>query len=176
MLEFFDWYISPSSPNRSKISVHLLAQTTPSEIAAHSSPSERVEKLEELLVEFLEAQSLPVDEDKLKARLKSVDLLNGDVSSIASTIGKYLSEDAAVPASDVEEILEKGKPVLGSVLASVGIQTAVEPDDAAPAIKDALPPPTKIEDVAAFKRALQPSIGSLPVRDIKDFEELGAKL
>jgi insulysin len=175
MLEFVDQYISPASPHRAKLSVHLLAQTSPSEIAAHTSPAERLEKLKELIIEFLEEEDLPVDEDKLKARVQTPGLLEGGADSIAAAIGKYLSEDAGLPAEEVEELLVKGKPMLSSVLASVGIQTAVMLDDKAPAVKDALPAPTKIEDVTEFKRGLQPSIGSIPVTEINKFENLEAK-
>ncbi|KAF2673613.1 LuxS/MPP-like metallohydrolase [Microthyrium microscopicum] len=174
IVDFYNSYLSPASKTRSKLSIHLLAQATPASIAAHMTPEEQLDKTVALIVQLFQS-NMPVDADKLKARFAKVDLSGGDSDAVLGAVGTYLREDAGLPQEDVQGILEQGKLAIGSVLASVGIESKTE----TPATTDVIPVAAKattITDVHEFRASLQASLGLRPVRDISEYEDIESKL
>ena len=183
MLEFFKTYYHPSSPTRAKASVHMIAQSSAQDIAAKTSSSEKREKLVSTLVQMLEQLGLEdVDAKDLTKRMEKVDIASGDTGGIASAVGAYLKESAGMVAEQVEQVVEQGKVALDQILPSLGIVT----QDVAPMANgeagevvtngESHSKTIVIEDVKAFKASMPLSAGTRPVKDLREFEELEAKL
>jgi insulysin len=173
MLEFYEQFIAPSSPTRAKLAVHMHAQTSASTIAAKTTPGEQAAGLEVKLVEYLESQHIPVDVEKLHIRLEKVDVLSGNTDSLIAAVSSYLVDDAKVPADTATQIIESATPLMGTVLASVGVQTTPDVDEE---VEVAVGKATRVEDVHAFKSSLHVSPGPQPVKDITEFEDNEPKL
>src|ERR1700760_3406331 len=174
IIEFFKTYMSPKSPNRAKLSVHLLAQGQAQ--AANMSPSEKLAKLQEKLSELLEEQEIPVDNEKLHARIKTIDPSTGNADTVIQVMVAYLVKDLGIDEEEVEELVEQGPAMLGSVLASAGMQSDVEMDDK-PAVNGAATSnAVLIKDVRAYKAQLQTTSGPQPYKHITEFEDLEPKL
>ncbi|KAK4939060.1 metalloprotease, partial [Elasticomyces elasticus] len=71
MIAFYKTHFHPASPTRAKASVHLIAQTSPEEVAAHSDPAEQKAKLMEMLAQYFASQGLPVNAEQLSKRLEN---------------------------------------------------------------------------------------------------------
>jgi insulysin len=173
MLEFYEQFIAPSSPTRAKLAIHMLAQTSASTIAAKTTPDEQAANLEAKLVQFLESQHVPVDAEKLHTRLENFDVLSGNTDSLIAAVSSYLVDDAKIPADTVTQIVEDATPLMGTVLASVGVQTTPELEEE---VEVAHKKVTRIEDVHAFKSSLHVSPGPQPVTHITEFEGNDPKL
>ena len=180
MMEFFNHYIHPTSPQRAKLSVHLMARTSPKSVAGNMSQSEQKEKVLSVLGKYLTAMGLEADAEKLEQHFEDVDVLGGDVDGIIQAIGAYLSKDAGTPQDKVSEVFEQGQQLLGNILPGLGIEvkTKTDVDDAGADLPPA--PQTKqttyIEDVRHYKSGLDVSAGPRPVTNLSQFEETEAKL
>jgi insulysin len=176
---FFASYISPRSPTRRTLSVHLLAQSTPDA----PDPAEQRSKLQQAITQFLGQHKVSLTNDnagELERRLSKVDLTTAPAelpTRLAVLLGEFLIADVMMTSGESLPIVEAGKEALPAVLASLGIDIAdgATPDDATEA---PLPvrPLVKIEDVSRWKASLQVSSGARPVKELGAFEELGAKL
>lgn len=162
--------MSTKSTKRTKLSVHLIAQGQAQ--AAKLTASEKLAKLEEKLVELLEEQDITVDE-KFKSRIQSIDTETADIDSVAKVVQDYLINDLDYEDDEVEELMESGKPMLGSLLVSSGIQKPVEE---APVNGAATRKATVVSDVHKYKAQLMATTGPRPVRDITEFEDIEPKL
>ena len=177
MMDFFNQYINPTSPSRAKLSVHMVAQSSPKTLAGNISPTEQKEKLTTMLSKYLTSVGISTDAEKLSKRFEAIDVAGGDHAAIISAISSYLQEDEHVPPENVTAIVEQGQQLLGTVLPGLGILVRVdnEAEDLPPA-----PPKMKetefIEDVFDFKSRLGVSAGPRAVRDLKEHEEAEAKL
>ena len=179
MLEFFKTYYHPSSPTRTKASVHMIAQSSAEDIAAKTSSSEKREKLVSTLVQMLEQLGLKdVDAKDLTKRMEKVDVASGDTGGIVSAVGAYLKESAGMVAEQVEQVVEQGKVALDQILPSLGIVTQVANGEADEVVTngESHSKTIVIEDVQAFKASMPLSAGTRPVKDLGEFEELEAKL
>jgi hypothetical protein len=151
----------------------MLAQTSASTIAAKTTPDEQAASLEAKLVQFLESQHIPIDAEKLHTRLEKVDMLSGNTDSLITAVSSYLVDDAKTPADAVTQIIEAATPLMGTVLASVGVRTTPDVEER---VEVAHAKATRIEDVHAFKSSLHVSPGPQPVKDITEFEGNDPKL
>jgi insulysin len=184
MLEFYRNYVHPDSPSRAKATVYLMAQSSAADLAAKTSSSEKREKLVETLSQMLEQLGLEdTNTIDLTKRLESVDLAAGDAKDIMAAVGGYLKESAGMAAEQVDALVEQGQTVLASVLPSLGIvpkaasEEATMPNGEVEANGEtAVKKTVVIEDVKAFKASMPLSAGVRPVKDLSEFEELGAKL
>ncbi|KAL8988706.1 MAG: hypothetical protein Q9177_002260 [Variospora cf. flavescens] len=174
MIDFFQHYIQPTSPSRAKLSVHMIAQSSPKAIAGTMSAEEQKEKLISMLGKYLTSVGVDTDTDQLSKRFEPVDVAGGDQTAIIGAISSYLQTDAGVPQQSLTAVVEQGQQLLGTVLPSLGIEVKVEETDLPPAPE--VKPTTLIEDVFDYKSRLAVSEGPRPVRDLKEYEELGAKL
>lgn len=174
MIDFFQHYIQPTSPARAKLSVHMIAQSSPKAIAGTMSAEEQKEKLISMLGKYLTSVGVDADTDQLSKRFEPVDVAGGDQPAIIGAISSYLQNDAGVPQQSLTAVVEQGQQLLGTVLPSLGIEVKVEETDLPPAPE--VKPTTLIEDVFDYKSRLAVSEGPRPVRDLKEYEELEAKL
>ncbi|KAI4138363.1 MAG: hypothetical protein LQ341_004701 [Variospora aurantia] len=174
MIDFFNHYIQPTSPSRAKLSVHMIAQSSPKAIAGTMSAEEQKEKLISMLGKYLTSVGVDTDTDQLSKRFEPVDVAGGDQTAIIGAISSYLQNDAGVPQQSLTAVVEQGQQLLGTVLPSLGIEVKVEETDLPPAPE--VKPTTLIEDVFDYKSRLAVSEGPRPVRDLKEYEELEAKL
>ena len=174
MIDFFGHYIHPDSPHRAKLSVHIIAQSSPKEVAPTLSKDDQLEKIQNTIEKSLVASGVGVDTDKLRARLANVDILGGDQNGITAAILTYLRDDAQIPEEHVNMVAEQAPQLLSTVLPALGVE--VQTDD-----KNLPPVPevkatTWIENVPEFKASLQVSTAPIPVVDLSTFEELEPKL
>ncbi|KAL8900428.1 MAG: hypothetical protein Q9207_005700 [Kuettlingeria erythrocarpa] len=174
MIEFFNRYIHPTSPSRAKLSVHMVAQSSPKVLAGNIPAEEQKGKLVGMLGKYLTSVGVNTDAEQLTKRFEPVDVTGGDQGAIIEAIASYLQEDAGVPQESVAAVVEQGQQLLGTVLPSLGIEIKVEEADLPPAPK--VKETTFIEDVFDYKSRLTLSEGPRPVKDLKAYEELEAKL
>ncbi|KAL9025425.1 MAG: hypothetical protein Q9196_005751 [Gyalolechia fulgens] len=174
MIDFFKQYIDPVSPSRAKLSVHMIAQSSPKALAGNMSAAEQKEKLVAMLGKYLTSVGVNTDTEDLCARFESVDVAGGDQTAIIAAISSYLRDGKEVPDDRLTAVMEQGQQLLGTVLPGLGIEVKVEETDLppAPTVKET----TLIEDVFDYKSRLALSAGPRPVRDLKEYEEMEAKL
>ena len=179
MVEFYNHYIHPTSPSRAKLSVHMIAQSSPKGVGAHLSPTEQKEKVISLLGKYLTTMGIHADVDKLFSRLEAIDVAGGDQAGIIDAVGTYLDEDVQLPEEDADAVLEQGQQLLGTVLPSLGIEVKQSVDGVEGENFPAAPPMKKttfIENVRNFKASLELTAGRRPVTDLTEFEDMEPKL
>ena len=186
ILGFYKYYISPSSPNRAKVAIHLIAQSSAADLAAKTSSAEKRQKLVEKISEMLEQIGLEdTNTADLTKRIEKVDLTAGGAKDIMVAVGGYLKDSAGLAAEQVEAVVEQGQIALASVLPSLGIvpkdsnaatEESAQPNGEPEANGEVQSKTVVIEDVKAFKASMPLSAGVRPVKDLSEFEELEAKL
>jgi insulysin len=174
IIEYFKTFISPQSPQRAKLCIHLLAQGQA--IAAKMTDAEKLNTLQEKLSEMLEEEDVEVDPEKLGARIKAIDPSTATAESVSKVILAYLMEDAELDEDEVAELMQTGQAAMGALLASAGLQQPVEMEKAVPIQGVASKKAVVIDDVQAYKTQLQTTTGPQPVKHITEFEELEPKL
>ncbi|KAL8957692.1 MAG: hypothetical protein Q9183_005989, partial [Haloplaca sp. 2 TL-2023] len=170
MIDFFNHYIHPTSPSRAKLSVHMIAQSSPKTTAGNVSSTEQKEKLIDLLSKYLTSVGINTDIEALTKRFESVDVAGGDQKSIIQAISTYLQSDIQVPQEQSQAVVAQGQQLLGTVLPSLGIEAKVEEEDLPPApqkVKETV----MIEDAWDFKAGLKVSEGPRAVCGLSVFEE-----
>ena len=180
LIEFFDHYINPTSPSRAKLSVHMIAQSSPKEAAGDISPAEQQEKVISTIGKYLTVMGIDADQTKLTKRFDGVDVTGGDQAGIIDAVARYLDEDAELNEEEANEVLVQGQELLGTVLPSLGIEVkqAVDGVDGEEELPEA--PPVKkttfIENVREFRAALPLTAGRKPVTDLSEFLDTESKL
>ena len=177
LVDFFEYYIHPTSPARAKLSIHMIAQSSPKVVGGNISSVEQKEKVVGLVWKYLTSFGVQVDADQLNQRFENVDVAGGDQVSIVEAISTYLASDGALPADKQKEIIDQAKQLLGTVLPSLGIEVTPVIDGTsnfpeAPPVKAT----TYIENVHEYKARLEASAGARPVTDLSEFEDTEPKL
>ncbi|CAF9914955.1 Insulinase (Peptidase M16) [Imshaugia aleurites] len=180
LIDFFNHYIHPTSPSRAKLSVHMIAQASPKEVAGNISPAEQKEKVISMLGKYLTAMGIDADQEKLTKRFDDVDVPGGDQAGIIHAVAEYLDEDVEMAEEEANEVLVQGQQLLGTILPSLGVEVkqavdgvdGVEKLPEAPPVKKATP----VENVREFKAGLQLTIGRKPVTDLSEFLDTESKL
>ena len=185
MLEFFRTYYHPHSIARAKASVHLIARASAADLAAKTSSAEKRDRLVETISQMLEQLGLEdMNAADLNKRMEKVDLASADTVGIMEAVGSYLRETAGMAVEQIEKVVEQGQAALVEVLPSLGIVSQSEAADEGAkmngeAVTNGDGHESKtllIEDAKAFKASMPLSAGTRPVRDLSEFEEIGAKL
>lgn len=176
LIEFFNYYIHPTSSTRAKLSVHMVAQATPKTMAGNISETEQRSKLFGLLGKYLTTMGVNVEAEKLSQQFESTDIAGGDQKEILKAISAYLNYTQTPPDRSAE-IVKQAQQLLATVLPSLGIEAkpvadGVEDLPEAPPVKAT----TYIENVHDYKAALPVSAGPIAVIDLREFEELEPKL
>ncbi|KAJ4293507.1 metalloprotease [Kalmusia sp. IMI 367209] len=170
MQAFYARFISPSSPHRAKLAVHLIAQSKPKEPTLDEMKTQALTVLQPILTQ----ENVTLDANALQARLDGVSAAD----AIPTAISAYLTEDLKLGKEKVDNIVDEASAALG--LADSGLSgevKAVEEKLGVGAIEaNDAKQPVLITDVRAFKAALYASTGVRPVRELEEFMEGGAKL
>ncbi|KAI9890317.1 MAG: Insulinase (Peptidase M16) [Vezdaea aestivalis] len=161
---FYKQYISPSSTTRSKLSVHLCAQRSASPPPLSSLPS--------LLCDFLQAEGFSTaSPDALAKRFEALDLTKNAEPAIVEGTRTYLKEDLGTEDVRIQEVLEKGRAMIGGL----GLESTDQSKDEAVAA-DKAPAVMGMEDVAKYKAGLKVSEAAAPVVELETLMEGAAKL
>lgn len=170
----FSHYITPSSPHRAKLSVHLIAQAKPKE----PTPEEKKAQAITQFTTILTAEKITADLPALQSRIDAVPNTPDTMAAIVTAISAHLTEDLKLGKETVDKVLDEAKAALG--LADVGKVAAPEVlknGNVEKVVKEGNgTTPVLIEDVHAWKAGLQMSTGVRPVRDLGEFVEGAAKL
>ena len=187
MLEYFEQFYHPQSLTRAKAAIYLIAQSSAADLANKTSDTEKREKLVQSIVSMFEQMGLnDVNASDLTQRISKIDLsAASNVDNITSAVEGFMKETLGVAAEQVDKVLEQGKTVIAQVLPSLGIVTAsknegdVAGNGEVNGEGEAVTNKKKtivIEDVKAFKASMPLSVGPRAVKELSEFEELGAKL
>lgn len=180
LIEFYNHYIKPTSPSRAKLSIHMIAQSMPKEVAGNMNPAEQKEKVLTTLGKCLTAMGIDADQEKLIKRLDGVDVTGGDQAGIINAVARYLDEDAEMAEEEANEVLAQGQQLLSTILPALGIKVkqSVDGVDGVEDLPEA--PPVKkttfIENVREFKAGLHVTAARKPVTDLSEFLDTEPKL
>lgn len=178
MIAFYNEFISPLSPKRAKLSVHLLAQAAPKVASAEEQRADALSLATSILVENDVSQQI----DKLSSRLNGIvlDASSNHAETLLETIASHVSEDLNLPAETAEKVLSEAKAALGlAVVGPAGEQPEVltekVDEDAVHKVGNGTTP-VYIKDVLVWKAGLLLSKGVKPVKDLEEFVEGSSKL
>lgn len=168
MTDLYSHYISPSSSKRSKLSVHLQAQSKPKEPTLDEKKASAIASLQVILTEH-----------KIEPKLEDLQSRINDASSadaIPEVISTYLTSVLRLEQTVAAKVLDETKAALGVADSGLPAEPEVLSDTAdARSVSDALHP-VLIKDIHAFKASMQVSAGVRPVRSLDEFVEIGEKL
>lgn len=168
MVDFFAHYISPSSSKRSKLSVHLQAQSKPKEQTLEEKKAAAIASLKVILTEHKIEPKL----EELQTRVKDA----SSAEAIPETIDAYLSDVLKLSQDVASKILDEAKAALGVADSGLPAEPEVLSETAdVESVSDATHP-VLIKDVHAFKMGMQVSVGVKPVRNLEEFVEVAEKL
>ncbi|KAK3902491.1 Metalloenzyme, LuxS/M16 peptidase-like protein [Staphylotrichum tortipilum] len=160
MIAFFNHYIHPSSPSRAKLAVYLEAQAK-SDVSTKEI-SELIKTLD------LDASTAARAAAALQARLTAA---GHDVDKEIEGLREYLLHDLKVAEGRIETVAEAWR----KIHAEHGPGNGVVKEGGEPPSANGTRP-VLVEDVRAFRASLPASGGASPVRDLSEYEDLGAKL
>ena len=177
MTTFFDQYIKPTSPSRAKLSVHMIAQSTPKKVEGLESVAQQKEKVLNLLISYFTSLGIEENSTLLSRRFDNVDIAGGDDAGILKAVSDYLSIDINVQPDLLTKILSQGPQAIRNILSNLGIEVRTASGNItsfpkAPEVKKT----THIENVREYKLSLEMSTGPRPVTDLSEFEEFEPKL
>jgi len=159
MVEFFNRYIHPSSPQRAKLALHFVAQ-------AKSDVSTR--QISELVATLdLDDDTAALAATDLQARLSAA---HHNEAKEMEKLEQYLLHDLKVTESKIDAAVEAWKKLHNHKAGPNGV------------VKDAPLPssngstPIIIDDIRDYKAGLTVSAGARPVKDLSEYEDLGSKL
>lgn len=177
MIDFFQHYVEPTSPYRAKLSIHMVAQSSPKAVAGKMSPEEQREKIVSLLGKSLTSMGIEAEGDKLTKNFSSVNVAGGDQKAILHALSTYL-RSLQTSEDQIAKIIEQVQQLLGTILPSLGIETQRDMEDGVSELPKApeVKPATLIEDVHDYKASLAVSAGARPVTSLKEFEDVEPKL
>ncbi|KAA8618047.1 Ptr Secreted-periplasmic Zn-dependent peptidase insulinase [Pyrenophora tritici-repentis] len=168
MVDFYGRYISTSSPHRSKLSVHLQAQSKAKEPSLEEKKTAAVASLKIILAEY----KITSNEEAFQTRIKDA----SSTQVIADAVASHLTEDLKVEKDIANKVLDEAKAALG--VADSGLPAAPTSLDTSADVKSVVDAshPVLITDVHAWKAGMQVSTGVRPVRNLEDFVEVAEKL
>lgn len=175
MLNFFNHYVHPTSPRRAKLSVHIIAQSSPKDAGVTLSKKDQIEMTLKNIEKSMLAAGVEVKPEKLQARLADIDIPGGDKESLIAAVLKYLEVDVGVPEGQLEVTAKSVSELLATVLPTFGTETQHSSDKSLP-ISPEVKETTWINNIPEFKASLQASTAPIPVVDLSTFEEIEPKL
>ncbi|KAH7071172.1 Metalloenzyme, LuxS/M16 peptidase-like protein [Paraphoma chrysanthemicola] len=168
MTNFYAHYISPSSSKRSKLSVHLQAQSKPKEPTLDEKKASAVSALQVIL-----------SEHKIEPKLEEMQTRINDTSSaeaIPEAVSTYLSGVLTLEKEVADKILDETKAALGVADSGLPAEPEVLDETAdMESVTDASHP-VLIKDMHAWRASMQVSAGVRPVRNLDEFVEVAEKL
>ncbi|KAI9687438.1 MAG: Insulinase (Peptidase M16) [Bogoriella megaspora] len=184
ILDFYRYYIAPSSPHRAKASIYLRAQASASDIPPLEHKAQVLSRIAQLLKPIGD-----IDEKKLSERFAKVDMFSGNQAPITEALSAFLEKDVGMMKDEVEKIVEQGKEFWRQLLGTAGTKPNGEAAylngngtangvaaNGETGVKSKTTTPEKITDVWAWKAGMAVSRGARPVKDLSEYEELESKL
>jgi insulysin len=168
MVDFYAHYISTSSSQRSKLSVHLQAQAKAKEPSLDEKKTAAVAALKIILAEH----KIEHKDEALQKRIDDV----SSADALSDAAASYVNEDLKVEKAVADKVLDETKAALG--VADSGLPAAPQALDAAADVESVVDAshPILIKDVHAWKASMQVSAGVRPVRNLEEFVEVAEKL
>ncbi|RMZ82427.1 hypothetical protein DV737_g2137, partial [Chaetothyriales sp. CBS 132003] len=172
LIAFFDRYVDPASPTRAKLAIHLEAQAKAD--AVESKPEEQKAQFIDLLEQVLFSLDVGAQTEPLAKVFAQVDISKTDKVIEASKA--YMS--ASLPATRIAEVATQLRDAVPQMLIALNITPppVVENGDEGAEVAAGAPAATLITDVHKWKAGLQVSRGPVSVVDLKELEEVEAKL
>ncbi|KAH8732027.1 Metalloenzyme, LuxS/M16 peptidase-like protein [Phaeosphaeriaceae sp. PMI808] len=168
MVDFYKHFISPSSSKRSKLSVHLQAQSKPKELTFEQKKESSIAALKVILAEH----KIDAKQEELQSSINDT----ASVDAIPDAVSTYLSSVLKLEANMVEKVLDETKAALGVADSGLPAEPEVLNKTAdIESVTDALHP-VLIKDMHTFKAGMQVSAGVRPVRNLEEFVEVVEKL
>jgi insulysin len=168
MVDFYAHYISPSSPKRSKLSVHLQAQSKLEELHLNEEKNSALAAPQVILTKH-RIECKFEDLQALVLRAPTAEILIDKVS-------KYFREVLDISPEVLGMVLEETEAALGVVDSGLPAEPAVLSDTADVKSVSVASYPVIIQDILAFKASMQVSAGVWPVKDLEEFLETAEKL
>jgi insulysin len=168
MVGFYSHYISTSSSQRSKLSVHLQAQAEAEEPSFGEKKTAAAAALKIILGEH----KITANDETFQARIKDA----SSDEAVSDAVASRLTDDLKVKKKVANKVLDEAKAELGN--AESGLSVAPQTLDASADVKSVVDTsqPVLIEDVHAWKASMQVSSAVRPVRDLEEFFEVAEKL
>lgn len=160
MIAFFNQYISPSSPERAKLSVWMVAQA-----ASDVSTKQITQLVKTLNLDSTERSSQAATD--LQAKLSAAG--HNEEQEIAE-LKEYLLHELKVAEDRIDAAVE----VWHKLPKKNGVAAGTHEEHNPPVLNGRQL--EFIEDVWDFKARLPMSVGARPVKDLSEYEELEAKL
>lgn len=168
MMDFYAQYISPASPLRSKLSVHLQAQSKPKEPTLEEKKASAVSALQVILTQH----QIDCKPEDLQTKINEAS--SADV--IPVTVQKYLSGVLALNEDVAAKILDEAKAALGVADSGLPAEPEVLIENVnVDKVVDAKHP-VLIKDVHAWKASMQLSVGVRPIKPLEEYVEVAEKL
>jgi insulysin len=169
MTTFYASFISPASPTRSKLSVHLQAQSKPKEPSLDEKKASAVAALQVILTEHKLDAKLP----DLTAAIKAAP----SADAIPDAVAKFLSDVLKLKSDVAGKVLDEAKAAMGVADSGLAAEPKVlgDGDVDMEGAKDARTP-VLVRDIHAWKAGMQVSKGVRPVRQLEEFVEVGGML
>jgi len=168
MVDFYSHYISTSSSQRSKLSVHLQARGKANEPSLDEKKAAAAAALKIILAEH----KITTKDEAFETRVKDA----SSNEAISAAVASHLTDDLNVEKEVANKILDEAKAAWG--VADSGLSAAPQALDASADVKSVVDAsqPVLIEDVHAWKASMQVSTGVRPARNLEDFHEVAEKL
>jgi insulysin len=168
MVEFYSRYISTSSSQRSKLSVHLQAQAKANEPSLDETKTAAAAAFENVLAEH----KIVANDESFQARIKDA----SSNEAISDAVASHLTDDLTMEKEVVEKVLDEAKAALSD--ADSGLRAAPQALVVSVDVKSEVDTsqPVLIENVHAWKASMQVSSAVRPVRDLEEFFEVIEKL
>ncbi|SMY27142.1 unnamed protein product [Zymoseptoria tritici ST99CH_1A5] len=184
LLTFFSSHLHPSSPTRAKTAIHLIASTTPAELAKTISPVDLSEKLANKIAELLTQMGAPTDKSALTPYLEKVDIGERDAGKVMGAVGEYMQKGLGMAKEQVDQVSKMGEQALPGLFAGLGIGgeekkeavAHVNGNGTTNGVEKKQSKTIVVEDVKSFKASLPLSAAPKPVKDLEEFEDLESKL
>lgn len=161
VIEFYNQYIDPESPRRTKASIQMAA--------AAVSAEDRKPAIAEALVKFLSASAGVVTEQvEVTKALDNVDI--NDTNAVVAAVSTFLKDVKNVQPSSIADILEKGREALNQAVPDKKAgDVEFKPEQFGHVLAE-------VDDVVAWKASCRVTAGPKPVRPLVEFEATEVKL
>ena len=197
LVNFYEQFIEPRSERRTKLSVHLIAKSSPAEVAAQADPAEQKEKLVGIAGQLFSQLGVDVSAAEVKNKIDELNLMSPSiVDDITGALVTLLKSVGDATDEELTPIGEQIKAALGPVLPSLGIvarptgseemggeisgnnegQQGEQGEKSKIEEVVETSQAVKIEDVHKWKASQPLSTGATSLRDLSEFEDAGSKL
>ncbi|KAJ5536000.1 Peptidase M16 core [Penicillium frequentans] len=173
LLAFYRQYIDPESTTRSKLAIHLNAQSVTADPNASSISDKRVRVIEMVNKQLNEA-GFDVDSVRLATAFDELDMTLVDYTQIVYIVKTFLVTELSLSKEQMSPVITKLERDIGIELKQLGLEPEVngKTNGTSSPKQEA----TVISDVPVFKASLPVSTGPVAVTDLTVFEDFDAKL